>query len=88
MNIIEAVSSGKQFRKSTWPFTHHYKGSENMFRLTREEILADDWEIEEPKVEVTREQINKVIWSSSTAFKGFDYFSHDWFEYIYKELGL
>ena len=62
MNIIEAVKSGKKFRRPGLPFKE-YKN------FAREDILADDWEIEEKKVEVTRSDFTKA-WTDAEILPG------------------
>lgn len=54
MNLIEAIKSGKRFRRgdeSAWTFQMED------YHLSHEDILADDWEIEEPTISVTRSQV-------------------------------
>ena len=68
MNIIEAIKSGKRFRRKSWlshgiftatdwlqPSNHHC--------LRREDMKADDWEIEQVPVSITREQFDKACQS-------------------------
>lgn len=64
MNLIEAVKSGRPFRRSgrsekwivrdddllTWDNGERFVGSQVSW------LLADDWEIQEPEVRVTRTQ--------------------------------
>lgn len=78
MNIIEAMKSGKRFRKghrkfdykinSHWekdvpPSLHECKDHEwiksKYFDL--EDLLSDDWEIEEEKIEITKSQLDKFF---------------------------
>jgi hypothetical protein len=100
MNIIEAIKSGKRFRRPAWKewstdtqcnagyvwSSGNQGGSttvSGMF-LQSADITADDWEIEEKKVEITRSQffsaVDKVL---AKAFDGTPR-SHE----IAKELGL
>ena len=60
MNIIDAIKSGKPFKRrlmESW-FIPKEGGS---FTATNYDFLADDWEIEEPKVEVTATQIREAV---------------------------
>jgi len=63
VNIIEALKSGKRARRKSWEphygwFMPHFR-----FDITREDILADDWEIEEKKVTITYGQLEKALYS-------------------------
>lgn len=55
MNIIEAIKSGKPFKRHAWSYFRSYSNSERIFSM--EDVLADDWEVEEPGVLLTRMQI-------------------------------
>lgn len=89
MTIQEAVRSGKVFFRRGDPdefYPSSFDASEGSYSFTYAELLADDWEIEEKKVEVTREQLAKA-WNNHCAgcliansSKSFDNFC--------KELGL
>lgn len=78
MNLIEAVKSGKRFRRNGWEAWHldgnvYYSTVHGLFggtkaftdgkwfSLMKADILADDWEIEEKRVEVTRSQVIEVL---------------------------
>lgn len=65
MNLIEAVKSGKRFRRAVNPkgFERHWMSSEadHYNHVTREDIVADDWEIEERKIEITESQLNQIL---------------------------
>lgn len=60
MNIIAAVKSGKRFRRegyNNWfPFNADHYNS-----VSKQDILATDWEIEERKVEITEWELLKLI---------------------------
>lgn len=56
MNIIEAIKSGKKFKRKTH-INHRWMGaneSDLLFEI--EEILADDWEIEDTAIKITSRQ--------------------------------
>lgn len=55
MNIIEAVKSGKRFKRKSWDGPWCTKDDVSALSLQSWEILADDWEVEEKKVEITAE---------------------------------
>lgn len=54
MNIIEAVKSGKKFKIRTCSF---WRDTCESHMYSAEELLSDDWEVEEKKVEVTKQQL-------------------------------
>lgn len=56
MNLIDAIKSGKPFRRPDQPW---YGGMPNSFRVV--DILADDWEIQEPTVTITASQFWEAI---------------------------
>lgn len=49
MNIIEAIKSGKRFRRRGEDFYYDLK---NELHFIVDEVMADDWEIEEDKIVV------------------------------------
>lgn len=60
MNILEAIKSGKRFRRKSWTsrnwqsaITFHSNPHEDRLDLPYEAILADDWEVEEIKAPIT-----------------------------------
>lgn len=60
MNIIEAIKSGKNFKRKNKPhFLLNKRGSSGPFSL--EDILAEDWEVEEETVKVTKSQVVEAI---------------------------
>ena len=65
MNIIEAVKSGKPFRRKDWDKTvRTFPNNEDramMYQIGKHDILADDWEIKEEKIELTKDQIKKAL---------------------------
>lgn len=65
MNIIEAIKSGRRFRRKyekNWysPISDNYPMI-NISAISRENFLADDWEIEGKTVTITREQFDKAV---------------------------
>lgn len=61
MNIVEAIKSGKRFKRNWWPYTGWMEPT-GRFSFTVESITADDWEIESEPVLITREQFD-AAWS-------------------------
>ena len=86
MNIFEAINSGKNFKRPT-----HNSWFSKLSCIFASDLLADDWVIEEPKIEVNATMIiesyyryyaksDKTIlhsWNKAKAIEG-----------IIKELGL
>lgn len=64
MNIIEAIKSGKRFKRPDWPewcSEADIRDPEGGYLdITHDALLADDWEVEEPLVSITREQLYKA----------------------------
>ena len=73
MNIIEAIKSGKPYRRKN-DSQRFIPGDEYDFAYS--EVLADDWEVEEKSVTITREQLEEA-WLKSLSLKE-----------LAKELGL
>ena len=63
MNLIEAIKSGKRFKRKAYSKFHKCDDtcSEG---FTRTEVLADDWEIENEKIEITKDQLKNAIHKS------------------------
>ena len=60
MNIIEAIKSGKKYRlhgTEGW-FHPPVEHLQNSVFFSVQHILADDWEIEQTPVSITREQFD------------------------------
>jgi hypothetical protein len=67
MNIIEAIKSGKRYRRKGetgwYDATDHYQD----YVFPTRAVLADDWEVEEVRVTITREQFD-AAWKSVTEY--------------------
>ena len=58
MDLISAVKSGKRFKRKQilcW--------TSSALTVDREDILADDWEIEEEKITITKEEFKRACLS-------------------------
>ena len=81
MNIIEAIKSGKRFRRKGQPRYLELFHDIDLC-LSAVDITADDWEVEEAKVTLTRSQFDaawqKVIYFDSPTIR----------DLLAKELGL
>jgi len=60
VNIIDAVKSGKPFKLGLDDGSFSNR-DDRRFSLNREQILSDDWEIEEKKIEITEVQLEKAV---------------------------
>lgn len=69
MNLLEAIRSGRPYRRKHWnngngqwretPDIEEYW--HQAYTETLGDLLADDWEIQEPLVEITRTQFWEVV---------------------------
>jgi len=62
MNLIEAIKSGKPFRRKGWGY---YLNSRDGGSLEFDSILATDWEIQEQKIELTWRQVQDALHASA-----------------------
>lgn len=69
MKLEEAIKSGKPFRRldcdsyiecDSYGMFSWSNGFMGIVRLDKEDVLADDWEIEEEKLELTKEEIKEA----------------------------
>lgn len=65
MNLIDAVKSGLPFRRPRWLGWVDHAEVEN-FAFSVEDLTADDYYLDEPKVTITRSQLNEA-WRKLTA---------------------
>lgn len=67
MNIIDAIKSGKRFKRDPYEFSRieHWVGEDGYILITQNEILADDWELESEKIELTWNAVSRAIGLSS-----------------------
>lgn len=75
MNIISAIKSGKRFTHPNRSILESsevihvdrwIRSNQDCYSFTREEILSEEWIIEEEKIEITRSQLSdawiKSVW--------------------------
>jgi hypothetical protein len=89
MNIIEAVGSGRKFKRPEW--SKYYSANQIVLvQLTSQDLLANDWEVEEKQVPITRSQFDKAwnIAHSETQFIHEDRREFAIYERLIEELGL
>jgi hypothetical protein len=61
MTIIEAIKSGKRFRRKNQQTYYNKFGHWDApigWIFSADDVLADDWEVEEKKVEITKAQLS------------------------------
>jgi hypothetical protein len=95
MNIIEAIKSGGRFRRkgeTSWysAISDNYPLI-NISAISRENFLADDWEIDDGTVKITREQFNDAaITVADKLYRptGWPIHMNDFLGELKKELGL
>lgn len=96
MNLIDAIKSGKQFRRKSQPNQDFWFRPMDTHSFTQDEIIAEDWEVEEEKIEITWTELSEKYnsaWNKFYCAYGWE-ISHDRFtpglfeEYLKKELGL
>jgi hypothetical protein len=84
MTLIEAIQSGKPFRRPQWPDYLDVKET-HYFYLSVEDLLTTDYYVEEKKVTITEEQFNEAVARTRNLYyKGQWY----WTDALKKELGL
>lgn len=77
MNLIEALKTGRKFRRSNmgydWRENFEEMGVCTVFHLRKEDIIADDWEVEEePKKKETKTaEISPEVVDAVIAFAAF-----------------
>lgn len=86
MNIIEAIKSGKAFKRrssknwTSWP-DQKFDGSLLLANLSADDISANDWEVESEPVTITREEFD-AAWDNAMVGTRLDR------DQLAKELGL
>lgn len=89
MNLIEAVKSGRPFKRKAWG-TSDWEAPESWSKpFLKYDILADDWELEESKVEITATQFHEAarkVWEED--FDKTRESPHFFAKLIAKRLGL
>ena len=65
MNLLEAIKSGKRFYRKCWPSVGFEPITfERLDELSKEEVLANDWVIEEKEVTITASQFT-AAWANA-----------------------
>lgn len=63
MTLIEAIKSGRMVRMSSIISAVYV--DPNNYSFNKNEILSNDWEIEEEKIELTADEIKEAIYSNN-----------------------
>lgn len=62
MNIIEAIKSGRVFKRPKSKQLNKIElDSEDYYTILIKDLIAEDWEIEEEKIEITKDQLKKAF---------------------------
>jgi hypothetical protein len=86
VNIIEAVKLGTWIRReSKKSMSFRFGINDEVIEFTRDDILADDWEVEPASVTITREQFDTAWHNAFTSNEPYGSLSRD---ELAKELGL
>lgn len=106
MNLIDAIKSGRRFRRKTWAdiepegnWCHIAKGADGedevqfmegrpTFHAQVLDLTADDWEIEERKVEITKTQLIEAHSNALKETQGFGVATIGYLTGLLRELGL
>ncbi len=94
MNLIEALKTGKRFTRKSWTESLGktvWMSSVDGCNLLKKDILADDWEVEDEKVTITKSQLYSALHKARLLEQSFDKFPagvSSIYEFIAKELGL
>lgn len=89
MNIIEAVKSKKKFRRPHMKVFHEFPHPKaDGWYIRYEDLIAEDWEVEEKKVEVNFNSLCSAFNEAKIKFHKETGFSYPSVNAIAKELGL
>ena len=88
MNLLEALKTGKPYRRKGWKDTWYkndWINHNSDVDLSVEDALSEDWEVEERVVTITESDFNKAV-----ARTGNLYYQDQWYwaAALKKELGL
>jgi hypothetical protein len=90
MNLIEAIKSGKLFRRKSQPNQDFWFRPMDSHSFTQDEILAEDWEVEEIEVTINKKEFHRAwkeaLKKNETAF--FPPSMQQLASFLEKELGL
>lgn len=89
MNIVEAIKSGKRFRRKSWTGRDYIEANVSSLDLRTDALVADDWEVEEKQVTITESHFQSAISRANQSFSMYNP-PHicEYLEQLKKELGL
>ena len=91
MNIIEAIKSGKKFRRKSWTTRDFIDVDVPRLDLPIDALIANDWEVEQVPVTVTEDSF-AAAWKRAVKKAGGDDIIYGGFQsfrdLVAKELGL
>jgi hypothetical protein len=93
MNIIEAIKSGKRFRRKNY-YRAWFMARKDVYdiqplNLDYASIVADDWEVEQTPVTITREQFDVAWRRALDVCENMEITTrHYLYELVVRELGL
>jgi hypothetical protein len=82
VNLIEAIKSGRRFKRKS---EIAWMSDDQLYNYVKADIIAEDWEIESQPVTITREQFDKAV-HDSLRFRCCD--DDSLFDLIAEKLGL
>lgn len=89
MTLQEAIKSGKPFKRKSGKemdyliinkegYVSIFKYQFDRISLSKEDILATDWEIEEERISLSAAEIRAAFYSDEAAFAGDQWCLDDW----------
>ena len=90
MNIIAAIKSGRPYRRKEWMMLNaSISPTCTDYMFSKQDILADDWEVEEKSVEITESRVKQIAQTVYEALVSEGaVLPHDILSILKKELGL
>jgi hypothetical protein len=92
MTIQEAIKSGKDFRHEygAWMYVHPkcgvlWRSTNTDVEISVDQILSSGWQIEEEKVTITREQLERAVMDAMSIC---NLYGFPVSKYVSKELGF
>jgi uncharacterized lipoprotein len=91
MNLIEAIKSGKRYRRKAWEIDDWVSQDREYLpaRLNVEDVKSDDWEIESQPVTITRADFDAAWRRALDVSENMQITTqHYLYELVVRELGL
>ena len=64
MTIIEAIKSGKRFKRKSWTGRDYIEANVASLDLRIDALVADDWEVEEKQITITETEFANAVWET------------------------